>query len=208
VLFTDIVYSTNRAVALGDRRWRSLLDEHDALAQQMVERHRGRLVKSTGDGILATFDGPGRAVRCALALSSAAGERGVPVRAGLHTGEIEMRGSDVGGVAVHAAARVMSASNPGEVLVSRVVTDIWWRARDYGSPSAALTTSRACRAAGTCSRLPCRPHRSHHQCRIQVPSTRTPWPCSVMRWSSSRILVTPPMRCSSRPECSASVPSL
>jgi class 3 adenylate cyclase len=124
VLFTDIVNSTGNAVELGDRRWRSLLDKHDGLARQMVDRHRGRLVKSTGDGILATFDGPGRAVRCALALSGAAGEIGVRLRAGLHTGEIEMRGSDVGGVAVHAAARVMAESGPGEVLVSRVVTDL------------------------------------------------------------------------------------
>jgi class 3 adenylate cyclase len=124
VLFTDIVDSTSSAVALGDKSWRSLLDRHDGLARQMVDRHRGRLVKSTGDGILATFDGPGRAVRCALALSGAAGEIGVQLRAGLHTGEIEMRGSDVGGVAVHAAARVMSESGPGEVLVSRVVTDL------------------------------------------------------------------------------------
>jgi class 3 adenylate cyclase len=124
VLFTDIVDSTSSAVALGDKSWRSLLDRHDSLARQMIDRHRGRLVKSTGDGILATFDGPGRAVRCALALSGAAGEIGVRLRAGLHTGEIEMRGSDVGGVAVHAAARVMSESGPGEVLVSRVVTDL------------------------------------------------------------------------------------
>ena len=124
VLFTDIVDSTSNAVELGDRRWRSLLDKHDGLARQMVDRHRGRLVKSTGDGILATFDGPGRAVRCALALSGAASEIGMRLRAGLHTGEIEMRGDDVGGVAVHAAARVMSESGPGEVLVSRVVTDL------------------------------------------------------------------------------------
>lgn len=124
VLFTDIVDSTGNAVELGDKRWRSLLDKHDGLARQMVDRHRGRLVKSTGDGILATFDGPGRAVRCALALSGAAGEIGVRLRAGLHTGEIEMRGGDVGGIAVHAAARVMSESGPGEVLVSRVVTDL------------------------------------------------------------------------------------
>jgi class 3 adenylate cyclase len=124
VLFTDIVDSTSSAVELGDKRWRSLLDRHDSLAQQMVDRHRGRLVKSTGDGILATFDGPGRAVRCALALSNAAGEIGVRLRAGLHTGEVEMRGHDVGGVAVHAAARVMAESDPGEVLVSRVVTDL------------------------------------------------------------------------------------
>src|SRR3984957_5221357 len=94
------------------------------LAAQSVEKHRGRLVKRTGDGILATSEGPGRAVRCALALGSVAREIGLNLRAGLHTGEIEMRGDDIGGVAVHAAARVMAQSRPNEVLVSRVVTDL------------------------------------------------------------------------------------
>lgn len=124
VLFTDIAGSTQSAVAMGDQRWRHLLDEHDRLGRRTVERHRGNLVKTTGDGILATFDGPGRAVRCALALTAAAREIGLGLRAGLHTGEIEVRGQDVGGIAVHAAARVMDYSEPGEVLVSRVVTDL------------------------------------------------------------------------------------
>jgi len=124
VLFTDIVDSTRSAVSLGDQRWRRLLDDHDQLAQQVVGRHRGNLVKSTGDGILATFDGPGRAVRCALAFGSAAQQMGLPLRAGLHTGEIEVRGKDIGGIAVHAAARVMGQSGSNEVLVSRVVTDL------------------------------------------------------------------------------------
>lgn len=124
VMFTDIAGSTQSAVHLGDQRWRHRLDEHDRLGRQVVERHRGKLIKTTGDGLLATFDGPGRAVRCALAFRSAAKDIGLPVRAGLHTGEIELRGSDVGGVAVHAAARVMDQSQPGEVLVSRVVTDL------------------------------------------------------------------------------------
>lgn len=124
VLFTDIVDSTRRAAELGDLKWRGMLDSHDQLAKQTVERHRGTLVKTTGDGILATFDGPGRAVRCALAFSSAAGQLGIPLRAGLHTGEIEMRGRDIGGIAVHAAARVMSQAAAGETLVSRVVTDL------------------------------------------------------------------------------------
>ena len=124
VLFTDIVDSTRRAAELGDQKWRGILDSHDRLAHQSVERHRGTLVKTTGDGILATFDGPGRAVRCALAFSQAAGQLGLPLRAGLHTGEIEMRGRDVGGIAVHAAARVMAQAQPGETLVSRVVTDL------------------------------------------------------------------------------------
>ncbi|MCC8984597.1 adenylate/guanylate cyclase domain-containing protein [Bradyrhizobium acaciae] len=124
VLFTDIVDSTRSAAAMGDHRWRRLLDDHDQLAQQMIGRHRGHLVKSTGDGILATFDGPCRAVRCALAFGSAARQIGLPVRAGLHTGEIEVRGADIGGIAVHAAARVMSQCGSNEVLVSRVVTDL------------------------------------------------------------------------------------
>lgn len=124
VLFTDIVDSTRNAVAVGDQRWRRLLDEHDQLARQIVNKHRGNLVKSTGDGILATFDGPGRAVRCAVSFSSAAQQIGLPLRAGLHTGEIEMRGNDIGGIAVHAAARVMAQSASNEVLVSRVVTDL------------------------------------------------------------------------------------
>jgi len=124
VLFTDIVGSTRMAVEVGDHRWHELLDRHDRLAKQTVERHRGIFVKSTGDGILATFDGPGRAVRCALAFGAAAQQMGLPLRAGLHTGEIEVRGQDVGGIAVHAAARVMAQCGANEVLVSRVVTDL------------------------------------------------------------------------------------
>lgn len=124
VLFTDIVGSTNLASQLGDNRWRTLLDDHDDLSSRMVSKHRGTLVKSTGDGVLATFDGPGRAVRCALAMSEETKSIGLPVRAGLHCGEVEIRGGDVGGIAVHAAARVMAQSESNEVLVSRVVTDL------------------------------------------------------------------------------------
>jgi pimeloyl-ACP methyl ester carboxylesterase len=124
VLFTDIVDSTRSAAAMGDQAWRRSLDSHDQLAKQMLEKHRGVLVKNTGDGILATFDGPGRAVRCALAFSTAARQIGLPLRAGLHTGEIELRDRDIGGIAVHAAARVMAKSESSEVLVSRVVTDL------------------------------------------------------------------------------------
>jgi class 3 adenylate cyclase len=124
VLFTDIVDSTRSAAAMGDHAWRRLLDNHDAIARQTVEKFRGNLIKTTGDGILATFDGPGRAVRCALAFSAAAGQAGLPLRAGLHTGEIELRDRDVGGIAIHAAARVMAQAHANEVLVSRVVTDL------------------------------------------------------------------------------------
>jgi pimeloyl-ACP methyl ester carboxylesterase/class 3 adenylate cyclase len=124
VLFTDIVDSTNRAVQMGDQSWHRLLDEHDRMARRMVDKYRGNLVKTTGDGILATFDGPGRAICCALDLEAAATRIGLPSRAGLHTGEVEIRDKDIGGIAVHAAARVMALSNAGEVLVSRVVTDL------------------------------------------------------------------------------------
>jgi class 3 adenylate cyclase len=124
VLFTDIVDSTRSAAAMGDQAWRRSLESHDRLSKQMVDKHRGNLVKSTGDGILATFDGRGRAVRCALALGTATQQIGLPLRAGLHTGEIEVMGKDIGGIAVHAAARVMAQSQPTEVLVSRVVTDL------------------------------------------------------------------------------------
>jgi class 3 adenylate cyclase len=124
VLFTDIVDSTRTAAGLGDKNWHRLLDLHDDLAHKIVADHRGTLVKTTGDGVLARFDGPGRAVRCALSFSAAAGQIGLPLRAGVHTGEIELRGSDVGGIAVHAAARVMAHAASGEVLVSRVVTDL------------------------------------------------------------------------------------
>jgi len=124
VMLTDIVESTRSASAIGDQRWCRLLDDHDLLAQKTIGRHRGNLVKNTGDGVLATFDRPGRAVRCALAFGSAARRIGLPLRAGVHTGEIEIRGNDIGGIAVHAAARVMSHSGADEVLVSRVVTDL------------------------------------------------------------------------------------
>jgi class 3 adenylate cyclase len=124
VLFTDIVESTRRASQMGDHTWRKLLDSHDQIARQIVQKHRGNLIKTTGDGIVATFDGPGRAVRCALAFRAAAEQIGLPLRAGLHTGEVEMREHDIGGIAVHAAARVMAQCDPSEVLVSRVVTDL------------------------------------------------------------------------------------
>jgi class 3 adenylate cyclase len=124
VLFTDIVDSTRQLTDLGDRAWRHLLDEHDTLAHRLVGQHRGRLIKTTGDGVLASFDGPGRAIKCALALSSAASVIGLKLRAGLHTGEVEARGEDIAGIAVNAAARIMSRAGPGEVLVSRVVTDL------------------------------------------------------------------------------------
>jgi class 3 adenylate cyclase len=124
VLFIDIVDSTSRAAALGDRRWRQLLDWHDQLVTVIVERHRGRIVNATGDGMVATFDGPGRAIRCAAALVASLRDSGVEIRAGLHTGEIELRGADISGIGVHIAARVAALAHAGEILVSRTVVDL------------------------------------------------------------------------------------
>jgi class 3 adenylate cyclase len=124
VVFTDIVASTERARQVGDRRWSELLDTHDRVARELVGELQGRLVKSTGDGILALFDRPGRGIRCATALRDRLRGGGVEIRAGVHTGEVQLRGDDVGGIAVHFAARVMAAAAPGEVLVSGTVHDL------------------------------------------------------------------------------------
>ena len=124
VLFTDIVSSTERAAALGDRRWRSLLEEHERLVREEVERHQGRPVKNLGDGFLATFDGPARGIRAACAIREAVGRLSVDVRAGLHAGECELMGEDIGGLAVHIGARVGALADTGEVLVSRTVKDL------------------------------------------------------------------------------------
>jgi class 3 adenylate cyclase len=124
VLFTDIVDSTRLASRLGDRRWRELLNTHDDVARQLVEEFNGRIVHTTGDGILATFDGPGRGIGCAAALRDQLRGIGLHIRAGLHTGEVELRGDDVGGIAVHIAARVMAAAGSGEIFTSRTVRDL------------------------------------------------------------------------------------
>ncbi|HLM10567.1 MAG TPA: adenylate/guanylate cyclase domain-containing protein [Thermoleophilaceae bacterium] len=124
VLFTDIVDSTRRAAEMGDRNWRFLLERHDTLFRQALERHRGREVKRTGDGFLATFDGPARAIRCAASVAEAMGSLGIQVRAGLHTGELEVMDHDVGGLAVHIASRVMTEAGANEVLVSGTVKDL------------------------------------------------------------------------------------
>jgi class 3 adenylate cyclase len=124
VLFTDIVASTEQAGRLGDRRWRELLAVHDEAARRVLEEFQGQLIKTTGDGILATFDGPGRAIRCTAALREELGGIGLQIRAGLHTGEVELRDGDVVGIAVHIAARVMAAARSGEILISRTVRDL------------------------------------------------------------------------------------
>jgi class 3 adenylate cyclase/pimeloyl-ACP methyl ester carboxylesterase len=124
VLYTDIVDSTARASTLGDSEWKQLLDRHDRLVRREIDRHRGVLVKSTGDGALARFDGPARAVSCGLAIAGSAPELGLEIRAGLHTGEIELRGDDIGGISAHVGARVAALAGPREVLVSRTVRDL------------------------------------------------------------------------------------
>ena len=124
VAFTDIVDSTAMAAAMGDRRWRELLEVHDSVARREVEAARGHTIKSTGDGLLATFDGPARAIRCVGAIEHDVAMLGLHVRAGLHTGEIELLGEDVGGIAVAIAARLTSLAGSDEIVVSSTVKDL------------------------------------------------------------------------------------
>jgi class 3 adenylate cyclase len=124
VMFTDIVDSTARASELGDRGWRELIERHDQRMRRELERHRGREVKTMGDGFLAAFDGPARAIRCACSAVEAVTDLGIAIRAGLHTGEVEVMGDDIAGIAVNIGARVGAAAGPNEVLVSRTVTDL------------------------------------------------------------------------------------
>lgn len=124
VLFSDIVDSTGRAAVVGDREWRRLLDRHDRAAKTEVERFHGRLVKTTGDGILATFDAPTRALRCAFGLMDAVAELGLQIRVAVHTGEIEMLGDDVGGIGVHITSRVLGEASDNEVIITRTVREL------------------------------------------------------------------------------------
>jgi class 3 adenylate cyclase len=124
VLFTDIVDSTRRAAEIGDRDWHALLDAHDAVVRSQLARFRGREVNTSGDGFLAMFDGPQRAIRCAMAIRDAVQSLGIEVRAGLHTGECEVRGDDIGGIGVHIGARVSALAGPNEVLVSSTLRDL------------------------------------------------------------------------------------
>jgi class 3 adenylate cyclase/pimeloyl-ACP methyl ester carboxylesterase len=124
VLFTDIVDSTRRAAQMGDRDWHALLDAHDAIVRAQLLRFRGREVNTSGDGFLAMFDGPQRAIRCAMAIRDAVQSLGIEVRAGLHTGECEVRGDDIGGIGVHIGARVSALAGPNEVLVSSTLRDL------------------------------------------------------------------------------------
>jgi class 3 adenylate cyclase len=124
VMFTDIVDSTTRAAEIGDRRWRDLVEEHDRFVRTRLDRYRGQEVKTLGDGFLATFDGPGRAIRCAADLRDGVRRLGLELRAGLHTGECEVAGDDIRGIAVNIGARVGATAGPGEVLVSQTVKDL------------------------------------------------------------------------------------
>jgi class 3 adenylate cyclase len=123
-LFTDIVDSTRTAAAMGDRRWRELLELHNAVAQATVDSFQGRVVEWTGDGLLAVFPDPQDGVECALRLLAGIRELGVEIRAGLHTGQVEVRGDNVAGIAVHTAARVSASAGPGQVLISRTMKDL------------------------------------------------------------------------------------
>jgi class 3 adenylate cyclase len=124
VLFTDIVGSTEQASQLGDRRWRELLDAHDEAIRREFTRYRGQEINTTGDGFVACFDGPARAIRCAQAIAGDAPGIGLDIRAGLHTGECELRGDDLAGIAVHVGARVAALADAGEVLVTSTVRDL------------------------------------------------------------------------------------
>lgn len=124
VLFTDVCNSTQRAAQLGDRRWREVLDRHDTMVERYLKEFGGRMIKTTGDGLLATFDGPARAIRCAAEIRQAARNLDLDIRAGLHAGEVEVRGRDLGGIAVHIGARIADLAAPGEVLVSSTVRDL------------------------------------------------------------------------------------
>jgi class 3 adenylate cyclase len=124
VMFSDIVSSTEKAAEIGDRRWRDVLDRHDALVRAELGAHGGREIKATGDGFLALFDAPARAIRCALAIRKDVRDVGLEVRIGLHSGEVELRGADIGGIAVNIGARVAAAGDAGDVVVSSTVRDL------------------------------------------------------------------------------------
>jgi class 3 adenylate cyclase len=124
ILFTDIVDSTARAADLGDQRWQELLGQHDRIVRQEIERLRGREMNTTGDGFIAAFDGPARAIRCALAAAAAVQRLGLQIRAGIHTGECELRDGSLAGIALHICARISALAGPGEILVSRTVHDL------------------------------------------------------------------------------------
>ena len=148
IMFTDIVGSTALAADLGDRRWREFLDRHDELVRAEAKRFGGVVVQFIGDGTLSTFDGPGRAIECACALRETVKPLGIEIRAGVHTGEIELRGDDIGGIAVHIGARVAARADRSEILVSQTVADVVAGSGSSSSP-AEPTSSKASPARGS-----------------------------------------------------------
>ena len=153
MVFTDIVGSTRRAAELGDATWHDLLDNHDSIVRRQLGRFRGREVNTAGDGFVATFTSPSVALDCADAIVDAVRPLGIEVRVGIHAGEVEVRGADIAGMAVHIGARVAALAGPSEVLVSSTVREIVTDPA-ASSSSAASTTSRACRVAGGCTAGP------------------------------------------------------
>ncbi len=155
VLFTDIVDSTRRAAEMGDRDWHALLDAHDAIVRSQLSRFRGREVNTSGDGFLAMFDGPQRAIRCAMTIRDAVHTLGIEIRAGLHTGECEVRGDDIGGIGVHIGARVSAMAGPDEVLVSSTLRDLVIGSGGSSSRTGgAHINSKVYPASGGCRRSP------------------------------------------------------
>ena len=159
VLFTDIVGSTKLAVELGDRRWRDLLVEHHSVVRNQLDRFRGKEIDTAGDGFLASFDGPARAIRCAHEICKSVHSLGIETRAGLHTGEVEVIGDKIGGIAVHIGARVSALADPGEVLVSRIVVTLY-RVQASILKTGVNTYLKECRESGIS--LPSRVERPMH----------------------------------------------
>ena len=171
VLFTDIVASTQHAAATGDERWRAVLHRFGEITAELTQRFGGTVVKSTGDGHLATFDGPTQAIRCAEALRADAETLGIEIRAGIHTGECELLDNDIGGIAVHIAARILAARPAPAKSLSPAPCVTWSSARARASRTAAASSCAACPAPGNCWRWIAtargrdRPRQSWHQCR-------------------------------------------
>ena len=174
VLFTDMVASTQHAAATGDERWRAVLHRFGEITADLTERFGGTVVKSTGDGHLITFDGPTQAIRCAEALRDDAETLGIEIRAGIHTGECELLDADIGGLAVHIAARILGQAEAGDILVSRTVRDLVV-GRAPASRTAAASSCGACPAPGNCWRSIAtargrdRPRQNWHQCPPPAP---------------------------------------
>jgi class 3 adenylate cyclase len=183
VWFTDMVDSTRLATELGDRRWHRLLDQHNAVVRKHLARFRGREVKMTGDGFLATFDGPARAIRAAQAIRAELAEHGLQVRVGLHTGEVELVGDDIGGIAVHLAARVMGQAGAGEILCSRTVKDLVAGA-GFAFDDRGTHGSRAWLTDGSCT-LSSPPSTSRSSCAVTGRDVN--WLCEVPEaWAVGR----------------------